>query len=159
MAHFDAYGRPLRGDSRPEYDYETYETYNFNDSNRNMPAYSNPLTSNRYTTESRDIPYACQSASNVPSHSPQQSYPSNNKMGTAYGPDRGTSVDHGAVPPEIIAAITEKVKRERKYMLYIPLLMACLPILVIFVDEPHRLLMLTESYSLSLRPFKAIGDL
>lgn len=114
MAHFDAYGRPLRGDSGPEYDYETYETYGFNDSNRHMPAYSNPPTSTRYATESRDLPYASQSASSVQPHSPQQSYPSNNNMGTAYGSDRGTAVDHDAVSPEIIAAITEKVKRERK---------------------------------------------
>ncbi|TGO23896.1 hypothetical protein BPAE_0118g00230 [Botrytis paeoniae] len=113
MAHFDAYGRPLRGDSGSPYDYETYETYNFNDTNRHMPAYSIPSTSNRYPTESRDLPYASQSASSVPPHSPQQSYPSNNNnMGTAYGSDRGTAVDHDAVSPEIIAAITEKVKRE-----------------------------------------------
>ncbi|KAG4031658.1 hypothetical protein MFRU_008g00230 [Monilinia fructicola] len=115
MAHFDAYGRPLRGNSGPEYEYETYETYDFNDSNRHMPAYSNPSTSNRYAAESRDMPYASQSASqsasSVQPHSPQP-YPSNNNMGAAYGSDRGTAVGHDTVSPEIIAAITERVKRE-----------------------------------------------
>lgn len=125
MAHFDAYGRPLRGDSGLQYGYETYQTYDFNDPNRHMPAYSTPSTSNRYPAESRDLPYASQSASSVPPHSPQQSYPSSNNMGTAYGSDRGTAVDHDAVSPEIIAAITEKVKRERKYMLCFSALHVC----------------------------------
>ncbi|KAB8290240.1 hypothetical protein EYC80_011108 [Monilinia laxa] len=111
MAHFDAYGRPLRGNSGPGYEYETYETYDFNDPNRHMPAYSNPSTSNRYSAESRDTPYASQSASSVPPHSPQP-YSSNNNMGTAYGSDRSTAVDHDTVSPEIIAAITEKVTRK-----------------------------------------------
>lgn len=125
MAHFDAYGRPLRGDSGLQYGYETYQTYDFNDPNRHMPAYSTPSTSNRYPAESRDLPYASQSASSVPPHSPQQSYPPSNNMGTAHGSDRGTAVDHDAVSPEIIAAITEKVKRERKYMLCFSALHVC----------------------------------
>ncbi|ESZ96847.1 hypothetical protein SBOR_2768 [Sclerotinia borealis F-4128] len=112
MAHFDAYGRPMRGDGGPKYEYETYDTYGFNDSNRHMPTYSNPSTSTRYSTDSRNIPYASQSLSSVPPQSLQQTYPSNNNMVSAYGSDRGTAVDHDAVSPEIIAAITEKVKRE-----------------------------------------------
>ncbi|CAD6442533.1 28b041ef-dfbf-48f0-8e2b-1840cb53fe90 [Sclerotinia trifoliorum] len=112
MAHFDAYGRPLRGDSGPEYGYETYKTYDFNDPNRHMPTYSNPSTSTRYAPESRDLPYASQSASSARPLSPQQSYSSNNNMGTAYGSDRGSAVDSDSVSPDIIAAITEKVKRE-----------------------------------------------
>ncbi|KAI9644167.1 hypothetical protein NHQ30_007520 [Ciborinia camelliae] len=109
MAH--AYGRPLRGNVGPEY-FETYETYDFNDSNRHTPTYSTPSASTRYSTESRDIPYAPPSASSVTSHSPQQTYPPPNNMGTAYGSDRGAVVDHDSVSPEIIAAITEKGKRE-----------------------------------------------
>ncbi|PQE29613.1 hydroxyproline-rich glyco DZ-HRGP protein [Rutstroemia sp. NJR-2017a BBW] len=118
MAHFDAYGRGLRGDGGPDY-YETYQPYNPYDSNRHMPgAYS--TSSSKYTGEPRDIPYAPQSASNVPPPPPppatqpsQSSYSSSNNMGMPYDSDRPSPRENNdGVSPDIIAAITEKVKRE-----------------------------------------------
>jgi len=117
MANFDAYGRGLRGDGGPDY-YETYQTYNPYDSNRHMPAYS--TSSSKYTGEPRDIPYAPQSASSVPPPPPppatqqsQSSYPSSNNMGMPYDSDRPSPRENNdGVSPDIIAAITEKVKRE-----------------------------------------------
>ncbi|KAM3074332.1 hypothetical protein ACMFMG_002856 [Clarireedia jacksonii] len=121
MANFDAYSRGLRGDGGPNYyeTYETYEPYNPYGSNRHMPAY--PTSTSKYTGEPRDIPYAPPSASSVPPPPPpppppqqsQSSYPSSNNMGMPYDSDRPSAREnHDGVSPDIIAAITEKVKRE-----------------------------------------------
>jgi hypothetical protein len=120
MANFDAYGRGLRGDGGPEY-YETYQTYNPYDSNRHIPTGAYSTSSSKYTGEPRDIPYAPPSASNVPPPPPpatqpsQSSYSSSNNMGMPYDSDRPSPRENNdGVSPDIIAAITEKVKRECK---------------------------------------------
>jgi hypothetical protein len=95
----DAYGRPLTGEP------------GYFDPNYSMPEY----TKARYSPEPRDNPSLRRRES---SNARQRSSPPlAGKMPSA--PDRVDSISPDAVSPELIAAITEKVKRERR--LHLPL--------------------------------------
>jgi hypothetical protein len=95
----DAYGRPLIGEP------------GYFDPNYAMPEY----TKARYSPEPRENPSLRRRES---SNARQRSSPPlAGKMPSA--PDRVDSISHDAVSPELIAAITEKVKRERR--LHLPL--------------------------------------
>jgi hypothetical protein len=92
---YDAYGRREPG---------------YFDSNQSVPQYTSS-----YSAEPRDSPSFRGTESSA---ARKRSSPINDKM--ASGPDRDELAGH-AVSPELIAAITEKVKREGMPFLFRPL--------------------------------------
>jgi len=72
---------------------------------------SNTHDSSQYPTEPQDKPSMGRRASS--NASPRTSSPIDDKMASA--PDRAEPLGHDGVSPELIAAITEKVKKESAY--------------------------------------------